>query len=239
MHGNYGSLWKICLIPKPVLDHWQFTFSFILLRREVCQSLNIFKNSPSWLIPWLPLLSHWMKMILRPFSLEDSTVTMTHLSPQLQPGWIQSPLMTFIVISLLTKLVLSTIIPLLISLFQVFTLHPEDLLHVGDVVDVTPTLAVGLTQMAMATNSPIVVVLIQIAPTIVAVGVAEAPLPSTELLAQSAKFVTALGTLRLHVINVLSTSTHKILPLQCKPIMLLLKLSLIPPGIRTLELHTT
>ena len=88
--------------------------------------------------------------------------------------------MTFIVISLLTKLVLSTIILLLISLFQVFTLHPEALLHVGDVVDVTPTLAVGLTQKAMATSSPIVVVLIQIAPTIVAMDVVEAPLPSTE-----------------------------------------------------------
>jgi hypothetical protein len=65
----------------------------------------------------------------------------------------------------------------------------------GDVVDVTHTLAVGLTQMAMATSSPIVVVLIQIAPTIVAVDVAETPLPLIELLAQSARFVTALGTL--------------------------------------------
>jgi hypothetical protein len=82
-------------------------------------------------------------------------------------------------------------------LFQVFTLHPEALLHVGDVVDVIPTLAVGLTQTEMATNSPIVVVLIQIAPTIVAVGVAEALLPSTELLDQFARFVTALGTLQL------------------------------------------
>jgi hypothetical protein len=135
--------------------------------------------------------------------------------------------MSFIVISLLTKLVLSTIIPLLISLFQVFTLHLEALLHAGDVVDVTPTLAVGLTQTTMATSSPIVVVFIQIALTIMATDMAEAPFPSTELLAQSAKFVTTLGILQLHVINILSTPTHKILPLQCKPIMLLLRVNLI------------
>jgi hypothetical protein len=52
---------------------------------------------------------------------------------------------------LLTKLVLSTIIPLL-SLFQVFTFHLEALLHAGDLVDVTPTLAVGLCNIPIKTN---------------------------------------------------------------------------------------
>ena len=102
--------------------------------------------------------------------------------------------------------------PILISLLQVFTLHLEALLLMGDVVDVTPTLAMGLTPMAMATSSPTVLVLTRTTLTIVAVDMAKAPFPSTEPLVQSARFVTALGTLQLLVINVSSTPAHKILP---------------------------
>jgi hypothetical protein len=123
--------------------------------------------------------------------------------------------------------------------FQVFTLHPKALLPIGDMVDITPTLVVGLTPTIMTTSSPTVLVLTRTAPTIVAVDVAEAPLPSTKPLVQFARFVTTLGTLQLPVIKVLSTPAHKILPLQCKPIMLLLRLDIIPPGIRILEPHTT